>query len=292
MIYDVRQATTYTYETPATRAHHILRLTPSGRERQRVATAMLDIDPIPAERREATDFFHNRATVIEIEEPHERFTVKLAARVSVMAAPSIDPASTSPWEKVRAAAHTDQDISARSPVHFIHPSRRVALDPAIADYTERSFPAGRPILAAVAELMRRIREDFAYQPGATTVTTTPAKAFALRQGVCQDFAHVMICGLRGLGLPAAYVSGYLRTVPRPGTARLEGADATHAWVMAWCGEAGWWGFDPTNALIVGEDHVILAVGRDYADVAPTDGVVLSSGAQKLTVAVDVIPVEA
>ena len=101
----------------------------------------------------------------------------------------------------------------------------------------------------------------------------PSAAFALRRGVCQDFAHVMISGLRGLGLPAAYVSGYLRTVPRPGAKRLEGADAMHAWVMVWCGGAGWWGLDPTNALIAGEDHVVLAIGRDYPDVAPVSGVV-------------------
>jgi transglutaminase-like putative cysteine protease len=125
-------------------------------------------------------------------------------------------------------------------------------------------------------------------------------AFTLRRGVCQDFAHIMISGLRGLGLPAAYVSGYLRTVPRAGAAGLAGADAMHAWVMVWCGEgagagggggAGWWGLDPTNALIASEDHVVLAVGRDYADVAPVNGVVLASGQQRVSTAVAVIPVE-
>jgi transglutaminase-like putative cysteine protease len=292
MIYDIRQTTTYVYETAVTRARHVLRLLPVARDRQRVTAAVLDIDPLPVSRREATDFFHNWRTVAELEEPHETLTVKLAARVAVAAVTPADPETSAPWEGVRAAAYASEDISPASPVHFIHPSRQVSLDPEIREYARESFAPGRPVLAGAIELMQRIKNDFAYQPGATTVATTPSVSFALRRGVCQDFAHIMIAGLRGLGLPAGYVSGFLRTVPRPGALRLEGADAMHAWVTVWCGDAGWWGLDPTNALIASEDHVVLAIGRDYADVAPIDGVVLASGRQRLTTAVDVIPVEA
>jgi transglutaminase-like putative cysteine protease len=292
MIYDVRQTTTYVYETAVTRARHVLRLLPVARDRQRVTAAMLDIDPIPVSRRETTDFFRNWRTVAELEEPHETLTVKLAARVSVAALAPADPETSPPWECVRAEAYASEDIGPASPVHFIHPSRQVSLDPEIRDYARESFPRGRPVFAGAVELMQRIKNDFAYEPGATTVTTTPSMSFALRRGVCQDFAHVMIAGLRGLGLPASYVSGFLRTIPRPGAVRLAGADAMHAWVMVWCGATGWWGLDPTNALIAGEDHVVLAIGRDYADVAPIDGVVLASGRQRLTTAVDVIPIEA
>ena len=100
----------------------------------------------------------------------------------------------------------------------------------------------------------------------------------------------MIAGLRGLGLPAAYVSGYLRTIPPPGKPRLAGADATHAWVNLWCGaEEGWIGFDPTNAILARDDHITLTIGRDYADIAPVDCIILSAGEQTLKVAVDVIP---
>jgi transglutaminase-like putative cysteine protease len=290
MIYDIRQTTTYVYETAVTRARHVLRLLPVARPRLHVTAAMLDIDPVPVSRREATDFFRNWTTVTEIEEPHETLTVKLAARVSVAAVTAFDAAASPPWEGVRADTYANRDMGPESPVHFIHPSRQVSLDAAIRDYARISFPPGRPVVAGAVELMHRIKSDFAYEPGATTVTTTPSAAFALRRGVCQDFAHVMIAGLRGLGLPAGYVSGFLRTVPRPGAARLAGADAMHAWVMVWCGATGWHGLDPTNALIAGEDHVTLAVGRDYADVAPIDGVVLASGRQQLTTAVDVIPI--
>jgi transglutaminase-like putative cysteine protease len=303
MIYDVKQTTSYAYESAVSRAHHPLHLVPVARDRQRVASAGLDIDPMPARRREATDFFENRTTVVEIEEPHQTLTVKLEARIAVDAVAPVDAAQTPPWESVRAATYACTDIGPSSPVHFIYPSRLVPLDPEIRDYARESFAPGRPVLAGADELMRRIKRDFTYQPGATTVTTTPSMAFTLRRGVCQDFAHIMISGLRGLGLPAAYVSGYLRTVPRPGAAGLAGADAMHAWVMVWCGEdaggasgggaggRGWWGLDPTNALIASEDHVVLAVGRDYADVAPVNGVVLASGQQHVSTAVKVIPVE-
>ena len=140
--------------------------------------------------------------------------------------------------------------------------------------------------------MRRINRDFVYDSKATEISTPLLDVFRKRRGVCQDFAHIMIAGLRGLGLPAAYVSGYLRTTPPPGRSRLQGADATHAWVSVWCGdEIGWMGFDPTNDLVIGNDHVVLAVGRDYTDVSPVDGIIVGSRKQKLAVAVDVIPVE-
>jgi transglutaminase-like putative cysteine protease len=146
------------------------------------------------------------------------------------------------------------------------------------------------MLAGAIDLMMRLHGEFTYDSKATDVSTPPAEAFAIRRGVCQDFAHIMIAGLRGLGLPTAYVSGFLRTEPPPGKERLQGADATHAWVSVWCGEAlGWQGLDPTNALRVSTDHVVLANGRDYSDVAPVGGVLFGSGKQKLSVAVDVIP---
>jgi transglutaminase-like putative cysteine protease len=279
------------YETAVTRARHVLRLLPVARDRQRVTAAMLDIDPVPVSRREATDFFHNWRTVAELEEPHETLTVKLAARVSIAPTQPAGPDTSPVWEDVRADTYASEDIGPASPVHFVHPSRQVSLDPEIREYARESFPPGRPMFAGAIELMQRIKNDFAYEPGATTVTTGPSMSFALRRGVCQDFAHIMIAGLRGLGLPAGYVSGFLRTIPRPGAARLEGADAMHAWVRVWCGAAGWWGLDPTNALVASEDHIVLAIGRDYADVAPIDGVVLASGQQRLTTAVDVIPLK-
>jgi transglutaminase-like putative cysteine protease len=214
--------------------------------------------------------------------------VKLSARVAVDAE-RVPPESPS-WENVREAAFATSDLGPLSPAHFLFPSRIVSLDPEIRDYVRQSFTPGRAVLEAAMELVGRMKADIVYEIGATTVTTTPPMSFALRRGVCQDYAHIMISGLRGIGLPAAYVSGYLRSAPRTDSTRLQGADAMHAWVLLWCGAAaGWIGLDPTNGILAGEDHVTLAIGRDYTDVAPMDGVILGSGGQRINVAVAVTP---
>jgi transglutaminase-like putative cysteine protease len=291
MIYDVRQATIYHYASTVAHARHVLRLTPIDRRHQRVHAAALDIEPAPVEWREGRDFFGNRITWIGFDEPHDTLTVRVAARVAVEPAAPPPPGTTPPWETVRAAAFASADLSSQSPAHQLFPSRQVSLDPEIREYAAVSFPPGRSVLDGAVDLMNRIKSEFVYEIGATTASTTPPMSFALRRGVCQDFAHIMISGMRSLGLPAAYVSGYLRTVSAPGEIRLEGADAMHAWVLAWCGEeAGWVGLDPTNAILAGTDHVILAVGRDYADVAPIDGVIFAAGSQRLEVSVQVAPV--
>jgi transglutaminase-like putative cysteine protease len=291
VIYDVRQATIYHYASPVAYAHHVLRLTPIDRPHQRVHATALDIEPVPIERREGQDFFGNRITWIAFDQPHDTLTVRVAARIAVDHGVSAKPATTPPWEDVRALAFACADLSPQAPSHYLFPSRQVSLDPEISDYAALSFPPGRPVLDGATDLMNRIKAEFVYELGATTASTTPPMSFALRRGVCQDFSHIMISGMRSLGLPAAYVSGYLRTVQKPDEARLEGADAMHAWVLAWCGEAaGWIGLDPTNGMLAGNDHVVLAVGRDYADVAPIGGVIFASGAQRLETSVRVVPV--
>ena len=157
-------------------------------------------------------------------------------------------------------------------------------------YAALSFAPGQPVLEGAEALMRRIHADFTYDPAATDVSTPLDAVFRSRRGVCQDFAHAMIAGLRAHGIPAFYVSGYLRTISPPGRPRLVGADASHAWVAVWCGPAvGLVDLDPTNAIVVGRDHVTLAIGRDYADVAPVDGVVSASAGHELTVSVDMVP---
>ncbi len=288
MIYDIRQVTTYDYASSVAYARHVLRLTPIDRPGQRVHAAVLEIEPAPIARREGQDFFGNRMTWIEFDQPHDRLSVRVAARVAVKhdVAPQASPA----WEVIRDAAFASTDLSPNSPVHYVFPSRQVSLDPEIRAYAAESFPPGRPVLDGAVELMRRIKADFVYEIGVTTASTTPPMSFALRRGVCQDFAHIMISGMRGLGLPAAYVSGYLRSASSQDD-DLTGSDAMHAWVLVGCGdEVGWCGLDPTNGIFAGDDHVVLAIGRDYADVAPIDGVIFASGGQRLEVAVSVRPV--
>ncbi|MES1199663.1 MAG: transglutaminase family protein [Pseudomonadota bacterium] len=290
MIYNIRVMTISTYENDVPFARHILRLTPIDRARQRVLSFSLEVEPKSSELVSGEDFFGNRDTSVACSEPHQRFIARAAMKVEVTPLPPFDGASP-PWEDVAATALSLNDLSPHAPAHYLYPSRMVGVPDAIRVYAQASFPAGRSIHDGVVDLNQRLRADILYDGEATTVSTTPEDAFALRRGVCQDYAHIMISGLRALGLPAAYVSGFIRTLPPPGQARREGADSMHAWVIAWCGpEAGWFAIDPTNALIVSDEHVAVAIGRDYADVAPLDGVIVTTGVQRaVDVVVDMAP---
>ena len=157
-------------------------------------------------------------------------------------------------------------------------------------YAREQVAPGMTAADAVEAIGLALHRDMSFDPDATTVDTPPSEAFARRHGVCQDFAQVMIASLRGIGIPAGYVSGFLRTNPPPGQPRLEGADAMHAWVRAWSGgQTGWIEYDPTNAMPAGTDHILVARGRDYGDVAPVKGMLRIAGDQKTEHAVDVIP---
>jgi transglutaminase-like putative cysteine protease len=293
VIYDVSHVTTYRYQTSVASARFTIRLMPREDADQKIISAEIAVEPTPAWQREIVDFFGNRAIEARIRSPHRKLRIALRARIDVTRAQAPAPGLTPAWELTRHAAASAQSIEPMSPVHFLFPSRLAPLHEPVTAYARESFSPGRPILEGAAELMRRIHRDFDYDPDATEISTPLAQAFERRGGVCQDFAHIMIAGLRGLGLPAAYVSGYLRTIPPEGKPRLEGADASHAWVLAWCGpEFGWLHLDPTNALIVGNDHIVIAIGRDYADISPIAGVILGSGKQDLDVSVDVKAVEA
>ncbi len=292
MRYEVRVAMRYEYGSPVPFAQHVLRVLPERGPAQAVRHELLTIEPEPAERRPRDDFFGNRTLMIAIDQPHAVFDVQLKAQVVLTPPPAL-PADGGPaWEQVRTRATGTRDFGARSPVHFLYPGESTGFDESIVAYTRRSFEPARPILSAALDLMRRIQHDFAYTPGATHVATRATEAMALRKGVCQDFSHVMIAGMRALGLPAAYVSGLLRTLPPPGRPRLEGADAMHAWVAVWAGAGiGWVELDPTNAIVVGTEHIRTGFGREYLDVAPIDGVIIASDDHVHTVGVDVIPVD-
>jgi transglutaminase-like putative cysteine protease len=291
VIYNLRHRTIYSYgDAAVTYARCVLRLTPVCNAHQTVLAADLKVTPRPSTQLDRPGPFGERTLTVVVDRPHSTLTIEAVSRVSVHSARPPDPDATPAWETLRGAALAEPSLEADGPAVYIYPTERTPVTDVITDYARESFTAGRPIVAAAVDLNRRIHADFRYDPGATEVTTPVLEAFNARHGVCQDFAHIMIVGLRGLGLPAAYVSGYLRTVPPPGQPRLEGADATHAWISIWCGpDLGWIGFDPTNAILAEDDHIILAVGRDYADVAPIDGIILASGPQSLRVEVDVIP---
>ena len=292
MIYDLRHLTTYHYGKPVSFARCSLRLAPRIGRDQTVTQSELTITPAPSRQETHIGAFGEQVLTATIETPHRELKILARSRVTIDRPLLPRPLAGAAWNEVKDQAFGSRRLDISSPAHFIYPTPMTALQPAITAYAASCFTPGRPVLEAAFDLTCRIRAEFAYDPESTEVSTPAIEAFHARRGVCQDFAHIMISGLRGLGLPAAYVSGYLRTIPAPGKARLEGADATHAWVDLWCGETlGWVGFDPTNALIVAGDHIILAIGRDYADVAPIGGVILGPGGQTIDVAVDVVPVE-
>jgi transglutaminase-like putative cysteine protease len=292
MQYDIRLHLSYEYHRSAAGSRHHVRVLPvTGRAAQRLVASSLNFDPAPDERGVFTDFFGNSVATLSYRSPHDTLDIRMSARVAVDRDQEMLDVSPD-MARLRRELCTVSTLDPSSPLHFLAPSPRVALDPEIVSYARESVTQKATVVEIADGLMRRIDRDFTYDADATKVGTLAREAFALRRGVCQDFSHVMIAGLRGLGIPAGYVSGFLRTIPPPGKERLEGADAMHAWVRVWCGvEAGWLEFDPTNAMRAGNDHIVVGYGRDYGDVAPIVGVLKTSGEHEADQAVDVIPVE-
>jgi transglutaminase-like putative cysteine protease len=283
MIYQVRHETAYDYSDPVSVSHHILRLTPRDLPNQTRKSSMITIDPAPhVHLTTHTDYFGNGVTSFSLQEPHEKLKVVATSYLEVTrpATPSLSPA----WETVSSI----EDLDA---YQFIFDSKRITTSEQLAGYARESFPGGRPLLDGAMDLTTRINQDFRFDTKATEVTTPVETFFEKRRGVCQDFSHLQIACLRSLGLPARYVSGYLRTLPPAGKPRLVGADASHAWCSVWCPVNGWVDFDPTNNCIPSDGHITVAWGRDYSDVSPIHGVLLGGSRHTLEVAVDVMPIE-
>ncbi len=288
MIYNVTHLTRYTYGATVEFTNGILRLRPLTGGGQFLERFHLETDPSSLSPTERVDSFGNTVTSFRIEKPHRELSITASSRVHVSR--DVVSGASVPWESVAEEAPTIASLSADCPAVALYPSRRVFLFDEATAYARESFTGGRPIHEAATELTRRIRGDFAYDAEATEVSTPASESFRRRRGVCQDFAHIMIAALRGIGLPALYVSGYIRTNPPARNERLAGADASHAWVSLWCGSvSGWRDFDPTNGLLVQNDHIVVAHGRDYSDASPVESVVLSSGGHQLDVEVDVLP---
>jgi len=290
MLYDIRLSIQYAYLAPVAGGRHVLYMTPSQASPQRVITSLLDITPAPDERIAKTDFFGNTAVEVAFRAPHAEIAFRLRARVERLAtaeAPDLSPALAELADAIAAL----RSLAPDSPHHFLADSPRVRANANFKAYAQSHIAgAAQSVLTTVEAIGKALDRDMTFDPGSTNVDTPPEEAFAARHGVCQDFTHIMIACLRSVGIPAGYVSGFLRTQPPPGEERLEGADAMHAWVRAWCGPAmGWIEFDPTNGVRVNDQHIAVAHGRDYGDVAPVRGIVRTSGGQASTQAVDVIP---
>ncbi|MFD2054148.1 transglutaminase N-terminal domain-containing protein [Mesorhizobium calcicola] len=289
MLYDIRLHLHYDYAAAAGGGRHQIRVLPSTISGvQRVIAASLSFAPAPNERSDFSDFFGNNVTSIAFRDAHDALDIRMSARVSVSRPePGLDVSPD--IGRLRQELAAVRSLAPDTPHHFLTGSTHAGLDGAITSYAHDSV--GGSAAGTAMDLCDRIHRDFTYDGEATTVRTRASDAFKLKRGVCQDFSHIMIAGLRGLGIPAGYVSGFLRTIPPKGKPRLEGADAMHAWVKVWCGrDAGWQEFDPTNGMRASNDHITVGYGRDYSDVAPIVGVLKTTGGQVGEQAVDVIPV--
>ncbi len=282
--------TTYRYSPRVDVAYHLACLMPQSGHLQQVADAELTIEPKPAQQHTSTDAFGNLRTYFALFTPHDVLRVRADSHVVVTPRfDDLDPGASARWDAVARALRYRVKAPFWPATDFLYASPFVPILDELRAYAEPSFPAGQRLVAGAIDLMHRIHTDFTYQPASTSISTPLAEVFAQRKGVCQDYAHVMLGCLRALGLPAAYVSGYLLTQPPPGQPRLLGADASHAWVSVWCPQVGWVDLDPTNDTIVGASHVTLAVGRDFGDVTPLRGVIRGGSEHTLKVAVSVVP---
>ena len=288
MLYAITHRTTYTYESDVSVSHHLAHLRPRMLPWQEVIDYSLEITPEPSTHVHRLDFFETPTNYFTIEKPHSELVITARSRVRVTA--SGLPAQTPAWQTVRDACARDVLTEATAAGEFRFDSPHIARRAAFADYAAASFPTDRPLLDGLCDLNARIFRDFKFDKRATTVATPLDTVFKNRRGVCQDFAHFGIACLRSLGLPARYVSGYLETFPPRGKKRLIGADASHAWLAAWCLGHGWIDADPTNNLLPGDRHITVAWGRDFSDVSPLRGVVVGGGGHELKVSVDVAPI--
>jgi transglutaminase-like putative cysteine protease len=289
MRYRIRHSTRYRYVSDILLAHHLLHLKPRERGRQHCLVHRMSIEPPPTIIAEHLDYFGNPVVYLAIEAPHRKLIVRTELEIEVSPQRLPDLEKTPPWETIVARIRAADDAPAVAANRLAYPSSLVPLLPELESYVRPSFPAGRPIAAASFDLIERIYSDFQFDPVATTIATPLAEVAAMRRGVCQDFAHLAVGCLRALGLAARYVSGYLRTLPPPGLPRLIGADASHAWLSVWCGDALWLDLDPTNGRIGSTDFITLAWGRDYDDVSPLRGVLVGGRGERLDVEVDVEP---
>ncbi len=291
MKFRILHVTEYVYGEPVPLCHHLIRLRPRETALQSCDNAEIDIKPTPATRRDRVDFFGNHVTWVSLQEPHSRLKVTARSEVETTA-PAVPNTATGPaWEQVPTILSARCDPISLDARQYTYDSPQAPCDPALAAYALPSFPAGKPVLACVADLTQRIFREFVFDTRATTIGTPVLEVLEHRRGVCQDFAHLQVACLRSLGLPARYVSGYIMTRPPPGQPRLVGADASHAWASVYVPDYGWVDFDPTNGCMPAAEHITLGWARDYDDISPTKGVITGGHGHTLFYSVDVEPLD-
>jgi transglutaminase-like putative cysteine protease len=288
MRYKVKHITEYVYQEVVSTGHNRLCLVPLKLPHQKCLSTDIKINPIPDELTYRTDFYGNTLLFISIYKEHQQLEIISESLLDIESRDHIEAAkkSTLLWTDVKRELTQEGDLYAEV-IQYTLPSLHVPYSKEIKRFVEDCFPPEATLWQGCSALMKKIFTSLEFKPGFTTVNTPVESVLVSRKGVCQDFAHLMIACLRNMGLPARYVSGYIETFPPPGKEKLVGSDASHAWVSVYFPRIGWVEFDPTNNLIPADNHVTVAFGRDYFDVAPIKGIIFSSGKQNIDVKVDV-----
>ena len=287
MMYRIRHQTRYEYSEPTAVSYNEIRLCPRNLVHQTLINKTIVVDPAPAELSERIDYFGNPTWHLAIDQPHAAMDVLVESTVRIeKSVPPTDLSRPPAWESAR-----DQLLSVAGPdimaaCEFTLDSPLIKVAAPLEAYARLSFGPRRALMEAVFNLMGRIHRDFEFTPGVTNIATPLLQVLEHRKGVCQDFAQLAIGCLRSMGLAARYVSGYIETLPPPGNRKLKGADASHAWFSVYVPGHGWLDFDPTNNQLPSDQHIVVAVGRDFSDVTPIKGVIFSAGRHLLSVSVD------
>lgn len=291
----VTHETFYDYAPAVETAQHLAYLRPLHTPYQQLLSHSLTIDPPPAQLTQNEDVFGNLRSFFSLDSAHE--TLRVVAKSVVQTSARKLPRSTLSWESTQDYFQYQSGRSLDKAAEYVFASPFCPRHADFVNYARPSFGPGAGVLDGAVDLMRRIYTDFTYESESTQINTPAREALAQRKGVCQDFAHIMIACMRALGLPARYVSGYLLTHPAPGTVKLQGSDASHAWVAVYVPDLPegdrWCDLDPTNNRAgwhsPGEDYVTLGMGRDFADVSPIRGVIHGGASHTLAVGVTVEP---
>ena len=306
MLLEIIHDTHYSYDPNVEIAQHFTHLKPAATETQAVIRTDVLIDPKPAWQEERVDSYGNICTFFSLQNRHSELLISAKSIVDTGQGQQHGPkpSETPRWEDVREYFRYHSNTRWDPASEFLFTSPFVTLRQEFVEFTRSSFTNNKPILVAAAELTERIYKEFHYVSKSTDIDTPAHEALANREGVCQDFAHILIASLRSIGLPAKYVSGYILTNPPPGQPRLIGSDASHAWVSIYIPQSNadgtlsqgfWCDLDPTNNRwgygSPGEDYIHLAQGRDYSDVSPVRGVIHGGADHVMKVAVTVQPTE-
>jgi transglutaminase-like putative cysteine protease len=288
MKYKLRHQTLYAYANEVHNYQSILCLQPQNSAKQICKNFKLEIEPKPSKIYSRTDYFGNIQHYFSLYQPHKSLKVTVSSEVEVLdnIAQPINPIS---YEEAKKKFINDRDLKIEV-LQYQLPSQYISWDEEIIAFAESCLLPNIPLFEAVQNLIKKIHTEFQFKSGSTNVNTPLKTVLKERKGVCQDFSHLAIASLRSLGIPARYVSGYIETLPPIGKPKLEGSDASHAWISVYIPEMGWCEFDPTNNMIPQQRHIVTAYGRDFADVSPLRGIIFSSGDHKVKVEVDVTPI--